>query len=229
MWKQLLIRPYCGRGALLALCLLLALAGGAPDPVRAAPLLLPQQDAFVDPNNPTTVYNGDRLELTFSNFPGFAPTRRSLLQFELTGEAADLTGAQLQLTVVENNINPNSTVAVALYGAADGWAESSVSWETRPLEAALLQTVTVAGGATGAVTFDAAAVGAYLESERGGDGVASVYLQLSGGDGALGFGGNLYFEDREGSADGVNGNEPTLILPTGPLPEQLYLPLIQNR
>ncbi len=217
--------------ARLALCFVLVVgsAAGAGNTASAAPLLLPAQDTFIDPNNPATAYNGDRLELTFSNFPGFAPTRRSLLQFDLAGQAGELIGTQLQLTVVENNINPNSSVVVALYAAADGWVESGVTWESRPLEATLLQTATVAGGALGTLIFDAAAVGAYLEGERGGDGMASLYLLLQGGDGTLGFGGNLFFEDREGSADGVNGNEPTLLLPATPLTDRLYLPLIHNR
>lgn len=212
---------------LIALCFVWVL-GGAVRPVQAAPLLLSSQDAFVDPNNPATVYNGRRLELTFSNFPSFVPTRRSLLQFDLAGQMAALTGAQMQLTIVENNLNPNSSVAVALYAAADSWAESRVNWETRPLEATLLQTVTVSSGALGVITFDAAAIGTYLESERSGDGVASFYLQLRSGTGALGFGGNLFLEDREGSADGVNGNEPTLIAPSVPLTERLWLPLISK-
>lgn len=213
------------RLVLLVLCLAWMIEGTG-QPLQAAPLLLPSQDAFVDPNNPATVYNGSRLELTFSNFPGFAPTRRSLLQFDLAGQAASFTGAQLQLTIVENNLNPNSTVALALYAAADGWTEGSVNWGNRPLEATLLQTVTVTGGVRSTVTFDAAAVGAYLEGERGGDGVASFYLQLRSGAGALGFGGNLFLEDREGSADGINGNEPTLTAPAAPLTERLWLPLI---
>ncbi len=227
--KQLERWRYCRVGAQLALCLLLLLAQWRPTPIWAESWSLPTQDGFVDPNNAATVYNGERLELTFSNFPSFAPTRRVLLQFDLARQESDLTGAQLQLTVMENHINVNGTVVVALYGAADDWNETAVTWATRPLEATLLQTVTVTGGALGAITFDAATVGAYLEGERTGDQVASVYLLLDGGEGTLGFAGNLFFEDREGSADGMNGNEPTLVLPNAQPMERLYLPLIHNQ
>ncbi len=216
----------CRRVALLTLCLVVTQA--IPHRVWAEPWSLPSQDGFVDPNNAATVYDDNRLELTFSNFPAFVPTRRTLLQFDLTAQEHVLTGTQLQLTILENNINVNSTVVVALYATADGWSENNVTWETRPVEATRLQTVTVTGGALGAVVFDANTVGDYFESERIGDQHASLYLLLSGGEGTLGFGGNLFFDDSEGSADGINGNEPTLLLPTAPSMERLYLPLIHK-
>jgi hypothetical protein len=68
---------------------------------------------------------------------------------------------------------------------------------------------------------------AILEAEHIGDRVASFLLILDGGAEPLGFGGNLLFENGEGSHDGVNGNEPVLASPGGQaLDRQLYLPTI---
>ena len=63
-----------------------------------------QSDTFVDPNNPATNYDGQRLEVAYSNFPEIKPTRFSLLKFDLAKveKAGDSSG--LTLTIVENNL-----------------------------------------------------------------------------------------------------------------------------
>lgn len=171
------------------------------------------QDAFVDPINSGTNYDVQQLELTYSNFPAFVATRRAVVQFDVSGVGNDISTAQLVVQVVANNTPAGATVEIGLYGADDGWTEENVTFASAPSEGALLQTVSVASGALDTVTFDAAEVGAYIESQRTGDGVASFVLRLASGSGNLGFGGNLLLEDREGSANGVDGDEPYLVLP----------------
>jgi hypothetical protein len=200
-----------------ALCLAgLLLAQNGPwytPPALAQTTLTATQDTFVDPNNPTTAYDGQRLELAYGNFPNLVETRRVLLQFDLNGVTDVLVGAPLVLTGVENNFPPGASLTVGLYALADNWSEATVTFDTLPTVGAQLQTVTVNAGATAAVRFSAAAVGAYLEAQRTGDGLASFLIKIDTGSGTLGFGGNYYFEDREGSADGINGNEPLLDVP----------------
>lgn len=172
--------------------------------------LLSTHDVAIDPNNHITTYDDTRLETTYSNFPTFAATRRVLLQFDLSTQTEALNGALLTLNLVENNLAAGSSVTLALYATDDGWDESSVTWANQPTTGNLLQSITVDAGFTGAISFSQPAIGAYLEAQRTGDQIASFLLQLDGGSGNLGFGGNLFFEDHEGSHDGVNGNEPRI-------------------
>lgn len=201
-------RRWLGIG--LALWLSLLSRTLQPQALYAQTPLTASQDAFVDPNNPTTAFNGQRLEVTYSNFPTFTATRRSLIQFNVATVASSLSAAGLVLQVVENNLPPSAQVNVGLYALADGWSESTVTQQTAPAPSLLLQTLTVGAGVTGQLRFTASTVGTYLESARTGDGIASLFVRLDSGSGDLGFGGNLLFEDREGSADGVNGNEPAI-------------------
>ncbi len=170
-------------------------------------------DAFVDPNNPTTNYDGARLEVTYSNFPNFTATRRTLLQFNLSGESTKLSTTPVAVHVVENNLPAGASVKLGLYTLVDSWEETTVTFANQPAVGELLQTVDVAAGFTGRVKFDAATVSAYLEAQRTSDNKAAFLLQLDGGSGSLGFAGNLLFEDHEGTHDGVNGNEPMLLTP----------------
>ena len=191
-------------------------SGWQATPALAQTAIAPTQDTFVDPNNASTNYDGKRLELAYSNFPTLVGTRRVLLQFDLRSVTGAVLNAPVVLTAVENNFPAGATLTLGLYGLADTWTEAAVTEATRPAVGAKLQTVTVAAGTTGAVRFDAAAVGTYLEAQRTGDGVASFLLQLDAGSGTLGFGGNLFFEDSEGSSNGVNGDEPAIDAPTVP-------------
>ncbi len=218
------------RTALALLVVIAVTAGGAAAQAEErlpTITLAPSHDTLIDPNNPTTNYNADRLEATYSNFPAFTATRQALLQFDLAAVTEPLTTAQLQVSVVESNLLTGGSVNVALYRLADGWNEASVTWENRPTVGERLQTITVNAGFTGALQFNDPAVGAYLEAERTGDRVASFLLILDGGAEPLGFGGNLLFENGEGSHDGVNGNEPVLASPGGQeMNQQMYLPTI---
>ena len=182
------------------------------DQSAAQTVTLPaSQDSFIDLNNPDTNYNAQRLEVTYSNFPGFVPTRFSLLQFDLGGVTAVISRSRLVLSLVENNLPAGSQVSLGLYTADDTWDETTLTYNTAPTADTLLQSLTITAGLTGTLVFDDG-VGAYLEGERGGDGTAAFLLRLDGGGGALGFAGSLLFEDREGTADGLNGNEPALDL-----------------
>jgi hypothetical protein len=70
---------------------------------------------------------------------------------------------------------------------ADGWDETTVTFDTQPTVGNLLQTIDIAASFTGAVSFDNAAVNNYLEAQRTGDGTASFLLRLDSGTGDLGF------------------------------------------
>ena len=222
---------------LLALLVLLLGIGGTvlwPGLTSAQMNRLPaSHDAFIDLNNPQTSYDGQRLEVTYSHFlADFKPTRRSLLQFDLSGVTAELEQARLVVEVVENNLPPEASLDLALYGVVDGWEKSALTFDSRPQEDVLLETVSVAGGYIGPVRFgeNTPSLGRYLAQERQGDGLVSFELRFENGAGALGFAGNVLFEDSEGSADGVNGNEPFLELKAPELDtsgwQRLFLPIV---
>jgi hypothetical protein len=201
----------------LTLLLCLCLGGFLARPLLARPVaqsattLTAAQDTFVDLNNTNNNYNGQRLEVTYSNFLGLQATRYLLLQFDLAGLADTFTTeTALVVTLVENNLPDGASLNLTLYTVPDQWDEATVTYATRPTTGAQLQGRTVSNTTTGAIVFDAAAVRDYLAAEYAGDQIASFVLSIAGGSGALGFAGNLVFEDREGSHDGNNGNEPAL-------------------
>ncbi len=170
------------------------------------------QDAFVDLNNPDITYDDQRLDMTYSHFISLTPTRKSVLQFSLADIASSPTAVALELTIVKNLIPEGGSVEVTLFGLEDDWTETDVTWNLFPTVGAQLQTVTVLSGNLDALTFSGSAIGQYVETERTGDGVVSFLAIISGGEGDLGFAGVVLVEDREGSHDGINGNEPKLIL-----------------
>ena len=222
---------------LVALLLLLLGSGGTllwPALTSAQLSRLPaSHDAFIDLNNPQTSYDGQRLEVTYSHFlADFKPTRRSLLQFDLTSVTAELEQARLVVEVVENNLPPEASLDLALYGLTDPLEKNALTFDSHPQEDVLLETVSVAGGYIGPLRFGEGtpSLGPYLAEVRQGDGLVSFELRFEGGEGALGFAGNVMFEDSEGSADGVNGNEPFLELKAPELDtsgwQRLFLPVL---
>lgn len=202
----------------LALALSLTLFLSSYTDAWAQSTLPATQDTFVDPNNPTVNYdagkpNGGRLEVAYSRLIEFAPTRRFLLQFDLSGTATNLSASPVVLYLGENNIPANATVTLSLYTTGDTWQETTVTHNTTPAPGTLLQSIAIAADTENTqLRFDAPAVSDYLEGERTGDGTASLLLRLDTDERSVAFGGNLLFEDREGSADGVNGNEPHIVI-----------------
>lgn len=169
------------------------------------------QDTFVDINNANSNYNGNRLEATYSNFTQLNPTRYTLLQFSLASITSPIDAeTALVLQLVENNLPASATFDLALYAVLDQWAESTATFATRPSQGQRLQLLTISSTTNGPARFDAPAVYSYLEAERNGDQIASFLLYIEAADGTPGFAGSVLFEDREGSHDGINGNEPHL-------------------
>ncbi len=201
----------------MCLGLLVCLGSFLAMPITALPRTQPnsvhmaKQDTFVDINNANNNYNGNRLEITYSNFLGLQPTRAVLLQFDLAGLADSFTAnTALVMTLVENNLPMDASLNLALYTTSDQWEEAQVTYATRPSQGTQLQTLTISDTTMGEIHFDAEAVRNYLATEYAGDKLASFVLSVSGGSGTLGFAGSVIFEDREGSNDGINGDEPYL-------------------
>ena len=170
------------------------------------------QDAFVDLNNPNVTYDDQRLDMTYSHLINLTSTRKSVIQFSLAGISSSPTEVAFELTVVENLIPEGGSVDIAIFELEDNWTETGITWNLFPAVGDQLQTVTVLGGDLGALTFSGPAINQYVEAERTGDGIVSFLAIISGGEGDLGFAGVVLVEDREGSHDGINGNEPKLIL-----------------
>ena len=171
--------------------------------------ILPTDDVIIDPNNADDIINGRGLEVAYSNFPTFSPTRRSLLRFEVLNDV-DLSNAAVVIEIV--GALPTAAVQLGLYAADDNWREDSITWNSRPGRQSALQSLTIASDSARTLRFDAQAVRDYLVGEQPGaeetgDGVASFWLELESVDG-VSFAGNVVFQDREGSLDAPSGSEP---------------------
>ena len=205
-------------------------------PVKAQMTRLPaSHDAFIDLNNPQSRYDGQRLEVTYSHFlEDFKPTRRSLLQFDLSRTTGQIDQARLVIEVVENNLPSEATLNLALYGLTNAREKNAMTYDTRPGGDVLLETTSITGGYVGPLKFGEAGaeqtLGQHLAKARQGQGLVTFELRFEGGAGKLGFAGNALFEDSEGSADGVNGNEPFLELQTEAVDttgwQRLFLPTL---
>jgi hypothetical protein len=205
-----------GIAVALVIALLLTIVAFLPAMVTATPVISVNADTFVDPNNPTNSYNNQRLELSYSSFSSFQGVRRIFVKIDLSGVSTDTSNSTLHLTIVENNLPDGVTVQVGLYQVlSDTWNESTND-SNAPAPSTLLDTVSVSSGQLSQIKFGdgtaSHAVSTYIKSQQSGDGTASFLIRLDNGSGSLGFGTNIFFEDREGSADGVNGNEPYIDL-----------------
>lgn len=174
-----------------------------------------RQDSYTDRNSPAANFNGNTLAAGYDNFGAFNPSTFSYLQFDLAGVSSPAHRAVITLTVVSNNSNA-ANVTLSLYAVeSDDWNAATLTHNNRPPTGPLLQSVTIAGNYLGPVQFGDAAVadhpvGLYLESQRSGDKIASLLLQVQSAT-TPGFFGILLLEDEEGSFDGLNGNEPRLL------------------
>ena len=166
--------------------------------------VLPTDDLIIDPNNADTIIDEVGLEVTYSNFPTFAPTRRSLIRFELPGDI-DLSNAVLVLEIAGNL--PTIPLQVGLYGTSDDISEDSSTWTTRPSRGSSLQSITFSTTSARTVRFDAQAVSDFVVGEQAGDGVASFWLEAESITG-FSLGGNIIFQDREGSRTETTGSGP---------------------
>jgi hypothetical protein len=156
---------------LLVLCVLLiltTLAGAAP--LAAAPLLA---DAVVVKSTPTTNY-GALVELGVS---ASTPTggvcggaAESYLRFNLNG-LAPITSAKLTVQALGLSIPAGGAMTMRLWGAsavdANGWAESVITWNTKPtLDRDLNTTANVAS--SGSIVFNSSSEFVqYLNDRRG--------------------------------------------------------------
>lgn len=151
-------------------------------PAYAAPQIPPTDDAVVDVNNPTTNFNDPVndpvIGLGYSNLLSFLSTQEAVLQFDLSAIVTIADESDIVLTRFISASPSFDSVTVGLYETSDSWDETSVTWNTAPAVGALLQQITITKNQTGEIRFDNAAVGAYIEAQRTGDGIASFRLRI---------------------------------------------------
>lgn len=200
----------------LTFCLLVSLT---PSPAAAQSRdseVAPLQDTYVSRNAPDQQLNKNALLLSFDNLGGFTPSDFSYLQFDLRGASSSIAESLLEMTIVVNNTQADE-VTIGLYAVSDdGWNESDLVFNNRPVPGARLQSVTVAGDATGPVTFGDSTgthpLGTWLEQERQGDGVATLMLGIDSAANPGFIQGTVVIEDSENSHDAATGDQPNLTL-----------------
>lgn len=167
------------------------------------------KDGYFDTDTPGN-HDGNELHVRLGGFPtcNFTDTDVSYITFSLTGITQTIGRAELVLTTTGSPTSL-STVSLGLYQVADdSWDEAAAT--SGPALGSLIQSVSLSGitssGQT--VTFGnltgSSNLATYMESQKNGDGFATVALRLE----SCSFTSRVDFEDRTGS------NPPVLNLQT---------------
>src|SRR5215212_3011450 len=142
----------------------------------------PAEDATIDATQPSLNFGTDTRLATDSS-----PINSALLKFNVTGTAGcAISSAKLRLTVGGDTDN-KSAYGGDIYGAANTWNESTVTWNTAPS----------AGTKAGSVTTPTALNTSYLFDVKPlitGDGTVTMMLKTASTDGAR------YYSKEGGSA-----------------------------
>lgn len=215
--------------SLLAVLAIVAVAA-LPGVTRAAPeasVDVPAtQDTYVDSASAGSSFDQGLLFLNYGTGAG----QVALLKFELNTGAVPLNSAKLGLGIVKGcNLAPINIVSgVDIYATTDGWNEST-TWNTKPARGGKLASSDSAtyGSANNEVTWtdntSADGLLKYLQDEKAGDGVASIWVELPGA-----FGSQIVFQDSEksGVTPGCTPADtiaPTIKVSDSSLPNSLTL------
>ncbi len=181
---------------------------------RAASAANPQTpvaDGYVLHNAAAQNFDGDGLFISYDGLGGFESSAETYLRFDLSSEPA-ISSAFLLLTTANDQLNA-ANANITLYAVSDDtWEEGSLNANNAPPLGSALQTVSLTDG----LIFDNAALTAYLEAERSGDGIASLALKIdsvTGGSiwGALLLGDSEQTGGLAAPALGLNGTIPTAV------------------
>ncbi|MEW6222753.1 MAG: DNRLRE domain-containing protein, partial [Candidatus Hadarchaeota archaeon] len=152
------------------------------------------------PIQDTTVKSGADNAVNFGNDDAIVAGQstsklyRGLLKFDLRRIPADKTISTAELYLSASSVyvgtGGSSPVIDAYDVASDTWDEDTVNWNNQPAYGNLLDTRTVS--ATGSWTWNATA---YINTQRSGDGIASILLKHSTEDQA--FSEYAYFSANE--------------------------------
>ncbi|MDF3130616.1 DNRLRE domain-containing protein [Kiritimatiellaeota bacterium B1221] len=158
--------------------------------------VLPEADAYVHNDNPTTNY-GSVEQMLVKHVNSSEYTRNSYVRFPISGISENMSSATLKLKVkaIGGEGSGSRWVEVRMLND-DSWGESSVTWNNRPTVGSTIATID-AGTVDETYEID---VTAYVQSEYANDGVVSFALVQPTNTNKL-----VSFYSREST-----GNEPTL-------------------
>lgn len=170
-------------------------------PVLAACTGGPNADVYVWPGAPVgeqppfgTNYDGQGLKAGYACSPGPIPicgpeNKFSFVKYDLTGVTQIINSVAISFTTTLVDRNNTGNVTFSFYETTDGWASPGLPWDhnpttTAPMRGALIGTATANLTAAGQVlTFNDPALATYFESQRTGDGVASITFHMTSGPG----------------------------------------------
>jgi len=140
--------------------------------------LSPTADAFVrDGSSSGDNYGGWSSLIVKGGPTGY--TRESLLTFDLSSLTGSVEDAELELYGAVTDQGSGDSVDCTVNAVSDdSWTESGVTWDTKPALGSSLGTMTV----TRDHQWWREDVTSYVQSEAGGDGVASFGIQQASGD-----------------------------------------------
>ena len=192
---------------LVAVLLIVSLAGPIHAAPQAAALLSPSDDAYVDLANSTANFDGGALNVALSSnapSPGATVTKRVFLKFSLSGVGFGITQARLNLSALSDTAcggTPDPVNVAILAVNDDTWSETGLNWSNQPATGDQLDTLD--GGAVSGSGYQhwtntgSDSLATWLNSQQaanGGDGVASLALIITGTTATT----SVIFEDREG-------------------------------
>jgi 2',3'-cyclic-nucleotide 2'-phosphodiesterase (5'-nucleotidase family) len=139
-------------------------------------VLSPVADAQVSSGNPSTNYGTGTSMFVQSSTTGFG-NERAWLRFDLSTIPAgtSITGATLQLW---NWKSAGAALPAEIHGSStDSWVETSINWNNQPVFDSMLDTQTLAAGATNLwYTWN---VGAFVQQEFADDKLASFVVKAA--------------------------------------------------
>jgi hypothetical protein len=155
------------------------------------------EDVYLSKGSPSTNQNNGLL---FASF-GTSTDDVILLKFDVSGIGYAVDKARVALALVDNPGAPcfiagGDSTKISLYQTTDLWAEGTVTTNSAPVKGAPIATTHVVDATTGHIGYEdtgAGSLASYVEAERGGDGVVSIWAEIT--NGALGD--QVVFADKE--------------------------------
>lgn len=147
--------------------------------------LIAIEDSYVDVDQPTTNFDGEdlRFEVRWVEddsgpMPVYCPeiTKQILLKFDLSAVDFEVSKARLRLMPTEPPLD--AIVPTQAVGSADTWVESTVVWFGLPATETDALTPDGIVDDAGWIIWEDGSLATWLESQRTGDGIATLSMTI---------------------------------------------------
>lgn len=190
-----------------------AVAGVGDGAVLASVSNPPAHDTYVRATSPGENFDGKDLSVVAST-ANCNPTDITYLQWDLSGIGDNQVVISATLTLTATAALGTSSARLSLYKTGDNWTEDALTHNTAPAVGTLIETIVApppgSPPSPAVITFNSAALAAYVDGQADGDKVASFALRFSSGCSTVFTG--VLFEDAEDSVNGPHLHLKTEVL-----------------